>query len=127
METTFDITGIDKDLLLQRLWENSISTSANIEIGFNLAVAKKQLRNLYPEYICGRPIKVDIYNGNQVDSFLYDRDNGEGAFGSVLTHIKTGVKIPKKFTEEEFLGLTSHLGAEADVGRQAFELYRALF
>ena len=51
-------------------------------------------RNLYFDYVHGRPLKVDL-NSTELDTFLYDRDNGEAAAWEVLQELadKKGVKL----------------------------------
>ncbi len=49
---------------------------------------KKNMKNNYPDYVCGRPIKVDIYNEDNVNYSLYNRDNYDGAFLKVIKKIQ---------------------------------------
>tara|TARA_B100000035_G_scaffold128233_1_gene108990 strand:- start:225 stop:404 length:180 start_codon:yes stop_codon:yes gene_type:complete len=46
------------------------------------------MKNNYPDYVCGRPIKVDIYNEDNVNYSLYNRDNYDGAFLKVIKKIQ---------------------------------------
>ncbi len=39
------------------------------------------------DYFSGRPIKVDFSRFPVLNSWLYDRDNGEGAMSSVLSEL----------------------------------------
>lgn len=39
----------------------------------------------YFDYLGGRVMKIDL-KGDELDTWLYDRDNGEGAAKSALTH-----------------------------------------
>lgn len=89
-----DISAIkNRDLLLEALWKNSkpaaFFTMHSIKSpDFNLEKAKKELnRDGYADYICGRVIKANIYDGDNVNSFGYDRDNGEGAFQKVVNSL----------------------------------------
>lgn len=91
--TTVDIIGLDKDTLLKALWTRSHPASFFRFNGipppsFDLVEAKSQLQHGYADYVCGRIIKADIYNEDIVDSFSYDRDNGEGAFAEVVASLR---------------------------------------
>ncbi len=59
-----DINDIDKDELLYELWNNSTVIFKNMS--FNLITAKKEMKENYPDYVCGRSIKLDIYNSNLI-------------------------------------------------------------
>ena len=41
-------------------------------------------RDTYFDYLKGRVMKVDL-SGNELDPYLYDRDNGEGAAERVVS------------------------------------------
>lgn len=91
--TVVDIKGLDKDTLLKALWTRLPPESFFIFNGipppsFNLVEAKSQLHDGYADYVCGRIIKADIYNEDIVDSFSYDRDNGEGVFAEVVASLR---------------------------------------
>ena len=43
-------------------------------------------RTSYFDYIKGRVIKVDL-SGNELETWLYDRDNGDGAAARVLSQV----------------------------------------
>lgn len=43
--------------------------------------------NLYFDYLKGRVMKVDL-SGDELDLFLYDRDNGEGKARSIIEKLK---------------------------------------
>ncbi|AKI80656.1 hypothetical protein QJ850_gp043 [Acanthamoeba polyphaga mimivirus] len=59
---------------------------------FDITEAKKELRNGYADYICGRVIKADIYSDDTVDPRMYDRDNGQGAFKRVVDSLQSESK-----------------------------------
>ena len=88
MQSLIDITNINRDMLLEKLWENSTNKYNIYNVTFNLEIAKKQIKHNNPDYICGRPIKLDIYNNNIIDPYLYDRENGDGKFQEVINLIK---------------------------------------
>jgi hypothetical protein len=46
---------------------------------------------LYFDYLCGRPLKVDI-GGDTLDPRLYDRDAGEGAAARVIAKLREVTK-----------------------------------
>ena len=88
-----DITDLDRDLLLQHLWENS-SPAAFVgnasSTSWDLQVAKKQLRHDgYADYVCGRCIKCNVYKDDHVDPWLYDRDAGADTFRRVVEEMRT--------------------------------------
>jgi len=87
-EKTYYIGGLNKDQLLEELWNNSNNYYNRLNHSFDLNVAKKAMKNNYPDYVCGRPIKVDIYNKDNVNYSLYDRDNYDGAFLKVIKKIQ---------------------------------------
>ncbi len=93
MTTLYDITNIDRDKLLYELWKNSTNKYNHNKVVFDIVIAKRQMYGNYPDYICGRPIKVDIYNDNIVDSTLYDRENGNDAFFNTIINLTTNDDI----------------------------------
>ena len=86
--TTIDITGIDKVALLKEL--HKMQKIA----GFFFAVTGPPFDNElaasavtgYIDYFCGRAIKADI-SQNSVDTRLYDRDAGKGAFARAVAKL----------------------------------------
>lgn len=88
MDTYYDISNINKDILLEALWNNSTNQYNKNNYSFNIKIAKIQMFNYYPDYICGRPIKVDLYNSNSVSGYLYDRENGLNAFINILEQVR---------------------------------------
>ena len=93
MTTLYDITDIDRDKLLYELWKNSTNKYNHNKLVFDIVKAKREMYDNYPDYICGRPIKVDIYNDNFVDSTLYDRENGNNAFFNIIKNLTTNDNI----------------------------------
>ena len=133
---SIDISDIDKDILLEELWKNSISLFDN---SFNLIIAKSQMKNLYPDYICGRLIKCDIYNSNLVDPYLYDRENGKNSFKEVVEtiryssskyylkkNIEDGLN-KKKFDDILSKETSKKLGITNNTFEEAKKLYNDLF
>jgi hypothetical protein len=133
-----DISDIDKDILLEELWKNSISLFDN-DTSFNLTIAKSQMKNLYPDYICGRLIKCDIYNSNFVNPYLYDRENGKNSFKQVIETIRYSsskyylkkniedVLNKKKFDDILSKETSKKLGITNDTFEEAKKLYNDLF
>ena len=120
MEKTYYYVGdLNKDELLEELWNNSNNYYNRLNHSFDLKVAKKAMKNNYPDYVCGRPIKVDIYNEDYVDYYLYDRDNYDGAFFEVINKIK---KINKDFIEK-----ANYLTNDKKVIIEASQLYNDYF
>jgi hypothetical protein len=123
-----DINDIDKDELLYELWNNSTIIFKNMS--FNLITAKKEMKENYPDYVCGRSIKLDIYNTNLIDPFLYDRDNGNNKVSQIVQDIRDNIKNKKmKFTKfKNILVKTSQTNPdkEEEVLKEAFELYNSI-
>jgi len=84
MEKTHYIGHLNKDELLEELWNYATNYHNTFDQTFDLNEAKKNMKNNYPEYICGKIIMVDIYNTNLVSSKCYDKENGEGALETVI-------------------------------------------
>ena len=89
-----NISGLDKDVLLQKLWENSkvagFFTMHNVPSPeWELEAAKVELReDGYADYIQGRLMKVNIYKSDEVNPSGYDRDNGAGKFQEVVNEMR---------------------------------------
>ena len=88
-----NIEGIDKVILLRKLWENQIIAgffgvhSFNAST-FNTNLAKNEIvEKRYIDYFCGRAIKTNL-STNVINSYLYDRDAGIGAFSRIVTTIR---------------------------------------
>jgi hypothetical protein len=124
-----DINDIDKDELLYELWNNSTIIFKNMS--FNLITAKKEMKENYPDYVCGRSIKLDIYNSNLIDPFLYDRDNGNNKVSQIVQDIKDNIKHKKmNFTKfKNILAKSSQTNSdkEEEILKEAFELYNSIF
>ena len=90
---TTSILDINKDLLLEQLWINATNNYNIHNQKFNIVAAKHQLHQSgYADYICGRPIKCNIYNTDDVYPILYNRDNGDNKFEDVIYNIKNDIK-----------------------------------
>ncbi|MGF9891777.1 hypothetical protein [Priestia megaterium] len=91
--TTINIKGLDKRKVLQALYDSA----QPLGMGFlhytpeplTLDQAENALaENLYKfDYLKGRVLKVNII-GDTFDSWLYDRDNGEGAAEQAINKIR---------------------------------------
>lgn len=88
-----DIKGIDKAELLMALYNNArVSEMCWCPATENLTLeeAQEYLEEHYGsfhEYLFGRVMKVRIH-GDTLDPVLYDRDNGEGAAGRAIAHLR---------------------------------------
>jgi hypothetical protein len=95
MANMVNIQGINKEELLRALWEASSPASfyAMQRMNapeFDLDLAYSQIHNNgYADYICGRVIKCNIMESDNVDPSMYDRDNGQGKFLSVVTTLRS--------------------------------------
>lgn len=113
-----DITGIDKGVLLARLFNGSQAMGMGVlqagrgpsvmtdDYGRELVKAtldgefahdnammfpaiKRLEPNLYFDYLYGRPLKINI-TGDEVDSWGYDRDNGgDGTLQAIVDKIRS--------------------------------------
>ena len=82
-----DIQGIDKVLLLKKLWEGSaparfFQMSGMPAPTWDEEAAKKAVLG-YIDYFQGRVIKMNIHD-KIIKTDLYDRDNGQGAAGRAV-------------------------------------------
>lgn len=91
-EPVCDISGIDKVLLLQRLWENTnvlglgaLRFAERLNLPFNKKMAAKCVQD-YVDYFDGRPIKCDL-TGDKAYTRLYDRDSSK-PFKNVVNDIR---------------------------------------
>ena len=86
-----NIESIPKTLLLRKLWEKSQTAGFFSRSGFPAPAFDEQKAvnavNGYIDYFQGRVIKCDI-SGDTADPWLYDRDNGEGAFQRVVSQLR---------------------------------------
>lgn len=89
-----DITGLDKAEVLLALYNNSsckgLGFLAGIVDDYTLQDARRDIDECpdhYFDYLRGRVLKVDL-SGDSFDSWLYDRDNGEGAAEAAIKALK---------------------------------------
>ena len=90
-----NIAGINKVDLLYALWTNmspsiptiyaSLLNNNTRDILFNRELAKLAVLD-YIDYFQGRCIKLDL-SKDDVDTFLYDRDAGYGAFQRIVSEL----------------------------------------
>ena len=97
------------------------------------------MKNLYPDYICGRLIKSDIYNSNLIDPYLYDRENGKNSFKQVVEtiryssskyYLKKSIEDglnKKKFDDILSKETSKKLGITNNTFEEAKKLYNDLF
>lgn len=83
-----NVTAIDdRNILLKALWEYADFAYyyPNRDDPFNLELAKKELqRDGYGVFVCGKAIMVNVYDGDAIDAYGYDRHNGQGAMQKVV-------------------------------------------
>lgn len=90
---TVSIAGLDKTALLQALYERARPQGMGIlrydfeERPLSPEVAAAALAGGYIDYLGGRSLKVDL-SGDEVDPWLYDRDNGAGALAEVVQRLR---------------------------------------
>lgn len=82
-----DIRGLDKVVLLRKLWENMKVAAFFEQLPWLAPPFVEGLASdavgKYIDYFCGRCIKCDL-SKDTVDPFLYDRDAGAGAFARIV-------------------------------------------
>ena len=91
-----NISGLNRDLLLEALWNASqpasfFRFSGLTSPSFDINEAKSALNRGYADYVCGRVIKTDIYSSDTADPSMYDRDNGQGAFQRVVDRLSSSL------------------------------------
>jgi len=91
-----DISGLDRVELLRHLWENSkvagfFSMYGGPAPSFGSERRPEDAVSGYIDYYCGRVIKTDLRN-DEIDPYLYDRDNGIGAFKRVVENMQNSTK-----------------------------------
>ncbi len=84
-----DISGLDKSAVLLALF-NSAKAQGRAPAG-TTPMTKESAADLlktmrYFDYVEGRVLKVDL-GGDMLDTFLYDRDNGNGAARRAILHL----------------------------------------
>ena len=86
-----NINGIDKDALLYALWFHAKPSSYGSKEPYDVENAKKQLIFGYAYIVCGKIIKCDIYNSDNVDKTFYDNENGDGMFLYIVNSLRYNV------------------------------------
>lgn len=94
--TIVDIRSLDKAAVLAALY----NASQPLGLGFLTPGSGQQMTveesgrvlaeagdNLYFDYLRGRVVKVDL-SGDEVDTRLYDRDNGAGSGAQVIEALR---------------------------------------
>ena len=82
-----NIENISKAEILAALFNNSHPVGMGIlaaihgprELSVEMAqeiIDERGGKSIYFDYLFGRPLKVDLSNGRELDTRLYDRDNG---------------------------------------------------
>jgi len=89
-----DITGINKAEILQALYNGSKVIGMGIFQATDREVTKEIAQNLLNErpsksfdYLYGKVMKIDLSSDN-LDTFLYNRDIGEGAAERIINAIR---------------------------------------
>lgn len=135
-DNTIDLNGINRDELLGLLWANANNIYNKSNIVYDKSIARKEVgKNGYADYICGRPIKSQIYNSDFVNSFYYNRDNGENKMEEIIEFMKTKkyntVNSKLLTVESENLKLQNKSitddSIDPKVLEEALELYNDLF
>ena len=114
MSDTINIAGMDKAELLAALYKNS----QPLGLGFLQADANPMTRDeaaeimrdqgLYFDYLKGRVMKINL-EGDELNPWGYDRDNGQGSVASVIENLKNGLEIQPKTANTFAKGLDDFL------------------
>ena len=94
--SVIDVSDIDVCVLIQALWSNMKPASFFLMSGLpsppapSLEHIKEHLRDCryYVDYINGRCIKTDFSDLKNVDTRLYNRDAGNGAFERIVAQLR---------------------------------------
>lgn len=86
-----NIHGIDKDALLYALWFHAKPSSYGSKESYDYVKAKEQLIFGYAYVICGKKIKCDIFNHDNVDKTFYDNENGDGMFLYIVNSLRYNI------------------------------------
>lgn len=92
---TINITGLDRAAVLASLFNNSQQQGMgflqprgaqplSIEEAAGILAANP---HGYFDYLHGRVLKVDL-SGDDIDPWLYDRDNGQGALARAIDQVR---------------------------------------
>lgn len=87
-----DISKLDKAEVLASLYNRSKVQGMGCFRAVDGCMTKEQAQKLldngqtYFDYIHGKIMKVDL-SGNELETYLYDRDNGEGAANMAINHL----------------------------------------
>ena len=131
-----DISEIDRDKLLGLLWANATHNYNHNNTKYDECNSKKVIhKDGYVDYILGRPIKCQVYNSKFINSFYYNRDNGENKMEEIIEYIKSKKYNSKLLTvESENLEIQKIIDLEnidknidKNVLKEANELYNDLF
>jgi hypothetical protein len=91
-----DISGLDRVQLLRHLWEKSkvagfFGMYGGPTPSFGSERRPEDAVSGYIDYFCGRVIKTDLRD-DEINPYLYDRDNGKGAFQRVVDTMRSSTK-----------------------------------
>lgn len=98
MVSIVSIKGLDKAAVLAALFNNSRQQGMGVfdTKGMNrmsIEDAKKEIdsreksKNFYFDYLRGRVMKIDL-GDDEIDTRLYDRDNGQGSAAAAVDSIR---------------------------------------
>lgn len=93
MKNTIDISQLDKAEVLAALYNNSKQQGMGfLNPSGQQPLSKEEAASLLTkgthfDYLAGRVMKVEL-KGDQLDPWLYDRDNGDGAAARALAGLK---------------------------------------
>ena len=90
-----DFTFEDRELLLECLWNNVVTSSEYEFSEFDIKIAKKQidLDNGFADNICGKIIGLQIYGIDTIDPYIYESYNGVGTVKDIIDLIREDKKL----------------------------------
>lgn len=91
MSTVVDISGLDKVKLLKAMYAYAFESPFSMSPGWTDAYdadAQFAIERGHIDYFKGRAIKSDL-SKDTVDSYLYDRDAGQGRLLKIVARLRT--------------------------------------
>ena len=94
LHNIIDLTEEDRDKLLEMLWNKSSNLGQSRIIYFDIMDAKEEINSSkgYVNNICGRYININLYVGDIVNSYEYDKINGSCMFKIILERLRENKK-----------------------------------
>lgn len=93
MSDNISIKGLDRAKVLAALYNGARAQGAGFIQYDSTPMGEKEARQLLQrqtnfDYLKGRVMKVNL-SSDEIDPYLYDRDNGQGAFAKVINALRS--------------------------------------